>query len=293
MNYRLRHRTRYRYESPVSFAQCVLRLTPRTSAHQSVFRSQITISPPPARLIERIGPYGEATQVAIVETPHTELVIEANSRVAVHVPACPEAIWSDSPDWHEIRELSFQHCGLDAESPAAFLFSGSRTPLDPQITDYARQSFLQPRPILVAAIELMQRIHSDFRYDTDATQVSTAAKEAFASKRGVCQDFAHVMITGLRGLGLPAAYVSGYLRTLPPAGQPRMEGADASHAWVSVWCGSAIGWIGLDPTNRVLTANDHVTLAIGRDYADIAPIDGIILASGDQSLKVEVDVIPE
>ncbi len=136
-------------------------------------------------------------------------------------------------------------------------------------------------------------MHADFVFDSSATDVKTPASQAFAARRGVCQDFAHIMISGLKGLGLPAAYVSGYLRTIPPAGQPRLEGADATHAWVALWCGDQLGWIGFDPTNAVLAQNDHIVLATGRDYSDVAPIDGIILAPGGQTLTVQVDVIPE
>ena len=139
----------------------------------------------------------------------------------------------------------------------------------------------------------MARIRDEFRYDAKATDVSTSAEEAFAARRGVCQDFSHIMICGLRGLGLPAAYVSGYLRTLPPPGQKRLQGADATHAWVALWCGEDRGWVGFDPTNNLVARNDHVVLAVGRDYSDVAPIKGLILTPGDQSLKVEVDVIPE
>jgi transglutaminase-like putative cysteine protease len=146
---------------------------------------------------------------------------------------------------------------------------------------------------VAAVAELNNRIHADFRYDPGATEVSTPVAQAFEARHGVCQDFSQIMIVGLRGLGLPASYVSGYLRTIPPPGQPRLEGADATHAWIAVWCGSALGWIGFDPTNAMLAGDDHLVLAVGRDYADVAPIDGVILASGGQTLKVEVDVIPE
>ncbi len=139
----------------------------------------------------------------------------------------------------------------------------------------------------------MRRIRDEFTYDPEATTVSTPVLDAFTARHGVCQDFAQVMISGLKGLGLPAAYVSGYLRTIPPPGKPRLEGADATHAWVSLWCGEAAGWVGFDPTNDLLVQNDHIVLAVGRDYSDVAPIDGIILAPGDQTLKVEVDVIPQ
>jgi transglutaminase-like putative cysteine protease len=139
----------------------------------------------------------------------------------------------------------------------------------------------------------MRRMHADFVFDSSATEVTTPASEAFKARRGVCQDFAHIMISSVKGLGLPAAYVSGYLRTIPPLGQPRLEGADATHAWVALWCGVELGWIGFDPTNAVLAQNDHIVLARGRDYSDVAPIDGIILAPGRQTLNVQVDVIPE
>jgi transglutaminase-like putative cysteine protease len=138
----------------------------------------------------------------------------------------------------------------------------------------------------------MQRINRDFAYDAKATEISTPLLEVFEKRRGVCQDFAHVMIAGLRGLGLPAAYVSGYLRTTPPPGRPRLQGADATHAWVSVWCGSDLGWLGFDPTNDLVIGNDHVVLAVGRDYTDVSPVDGVIVGSRKQKLAVAVDVIP-
>jgi transglutaminase-like putative cysteine protease len=139
-------------------------------------------------------------------------------------------------------------------------------------------------------VDLSRRIKRDFAYDPRATLVSTPLATAFARRRGVCQDFAHVMIAGLRGLGLPAAYVSGYIHTRPPPGGPKLQGADATHAWVSVWCGPGLGWIGLDPTNAVAAADQHVILATGRDYSDISPVDGVLLGSGSQRLSVEVDM---
>ena len=147
-------------------------------------------------------------------------------------------------------------------------------------------------PIYEAAAELSKRIHADFAYDSEATEVSTTPAEAFAARRGVCQDFAHVMIAGLRGLGLPALYVSGYIRTFPPPGKPRLVGADASHAWVAVWCGPSFGWLGLDPTNAIPEGDDHIVLARGRDYADVPPVDGVILSYGGHELEVSVDVAP-
>jgi len=159
-------------------------------------------------------------------------------------------------------------------------------------TDYARTSFPPGRPIYEGAVDLNERIHEDFTFDSKATEVTTSPAEAFAAKRGVCQDFAQVMIAALRGLGLPALYVSGYIRTIPPPGKPRLQGADASHAWVRVWCGPSFGWLGLDPTNAIAEGDDHVVVARGRDYRDVPPVDGVIVSSGDHELDVEVDVIP-
>jgi transglutaminase-like putative cysteine protease len=289
--YALRHRTTYKYGSEVTFARCVLRLTPRSSASQTVLEGSVKVTPAPKHTFQRTGPFGEQTLTVVIDTPHRALVIEAKARVDVH--AAPVENLSDSPAWERIRDLSFDTAALGPEGPAAYLYPTPRTPLSAPITDYARASFRPGRPIIEAAAELMRRMYGDFAYDAKATDVSTPAAEAFAARRGVCQDFAHIMISGLRGLGLPAAYVSGYLRTLPPEGEPRLEGADATHAWVALWCGEARGWIGLDPTNAIIVQNDHIVLAVGRDYSDVAPIDGIILAPGGQKLKVEVDVIPE
>jgi transglutaminase-like putative cysteine protease len=289
--YNVRHRTTYSYEGVVTFARCVLRLTPRSSATQTVLESSIAITPPPSRSRERTGPFGERTLTVVIDQPHRKLIIEARSRVDVHAP--PVEAPADSPAWEAVRARSFETAGLEADGPAAYLYPTPRTPITPVITDYARESFQPGRPIIEAGADLMTRIRGDFTYDSKATTVSTPAAQAFAARRGVCQDFAHVMISALRGLGLPAAYVSGYLRTIPPPGRPRLEGADATHAWVSLWCGDERGWIGFDPTNALLVGDDHIVLAVGRDYADVAPIDGLMMGPGEQALKVEVDVIPE
>jgi transglutaminase-like putative cysteine protease len=289
--YALRHRTTYSYEERVSFARCVLRLTPRSSATQTVLANAITVTPRPSNSHDGTGPFGEKTRTVVIDTPHTSLVIEAISRVDVHAPTPSDP--KQSPAWEAVRAESFQSRTLGPDGPAAYLYPTRRTPAAAQITEYARQSFANGRSIISSAAELMSRIHKDFTYDPEATTVSTPALEAFTARHGVCQDFAHVMISGLKGMGLPAAYVSGYLRTIPPPGKPRLEGADATHAWVTVWCGDTLGWIGFDPTNALIVQDDHIVLAVGRDYSDVAPIDGIILAPGHQTLKVEVDVIPE
>jgi transglutaminase-like putative cysteine protease len=289
--YALRHRTTYSYEEPVTFARCVLRLTPRNSSAQTVLAHSIAVTPRPSDVREGLGPFGERTRTVMIDTPHDSLVIEALSRVDVHAPFAPDPRRTEA--WETVRAESFESRTLGPDGPAAYLYPTRRTPAAAAITEYARQSFPKNRPIVEAATELITRIRKDFTYDTDATTVSTPAFDAFTARHGVCQDFAHVMISGLKGLGLPAGYVSGYLRTIPPPGKPRLEGADATHAWVSLWCGVAQGWIGFDPTNALIVENDHIVLAIGRDYSDVAPIDGIILAPGGQTLKVEVDVVPE
>jgi len=289
--YDLRHRTTYGYKAEVTFARCVLRLTPRTSASQTLLENLVTVTPPPADSHRRTGPFGEEVLTVVIEAPHTELIIEATSKVDVHVPPLPPL--GASLPWEAVRASSFESSGLGTDDPALYLYPTARTPLVPAIIDYARVSFPPGRPVAAAAADLMNRMHADFVYDSEATTVSTPAAKAFEGRRGVCQDFAHVMIAGLRGLGLPAAYVSGYLRTIPPPGKPRLAGADATHAWVTLWCGPEDGWIGFDPTNAVVVQNDHIVLAIGRDYSDVAPIDGILLAPGEQTLKVEVDVVPE
>jgi transglutaminase-like putative cysteine protease len=291
MIYSVRHKTSYRYEANVEYARCVLRLTPATSATQTVLESRIQVSPVPAQSDWRIGSFGERMTTVLIDRPHKLLSIEARSRIDVHSvrPQLP----FDSPRWEDVRAASMVHDSLGPESPASFLYPTARTPVLPAITDYARTSFTLGRPIIAAATELATRIRDDFTYDRKATDVATPAAASFTARRGVCQDFAHIMIAGLRGLGLPAAYVSGYLRTVPPPGRPRLEGADATHAWVSVWCGSDYGWVGFDPTNACRAQDDHLILATGRDYADVPPIEGIILAPGRQQLKVEVDVIPQ
>ena len=289
MNYKLRHVTTYHYEDEVTFARCSLRLTPRNSTDQMVFESSVTVTPAPVSVLEHVGQFGERVMTATVETPHTELIIEARARVDVRRPAPAELT---GPSWEVVRELAFGVESLEIASPANFLFPTRMTPIRPEITDYARRSFTRSRPVMEAAFELAGRIKREFTYDPKSTEVSTPAIEAFGARRGVCQDFAHIMISGLHGLGLPAAYVSGYLRTFPLPGQPRLEGADATHAWVALWCGDEAGWVGFDPTNAVIAADNHIILAVGRDYSDVAPIGGVVLGSGDQKIDVAVDVVP-
>jgi len=177
------------------------------------------------------------------------------------------------------------------ERPRRYVFASPLVPVLEPVTGYAALSFAAGCGIIAGAVDLMHRIRTDFKYDPKATVISTPLNEVFEKRHGVCQDFAHVMIAGLRGLELPAAYVSGYLRTFPPPGKPRLQGADATHAWVSLWCGEGIGWVGFDPTNDLLVENDHIVLAVGRDFSDVSPVDGIIVGSRKQKLAVAVDVL--
>ena len=289
MIYDIRHVTTYAYESPVSFARCSLRLEPRTGDGQQLVSHSVDIRPRPAERTVRRDFFGTQTESVLIETAHRSLRIDSRSRVSVSRQALGRA--APSPSWEDIRDVAFEATSLGPSSPVGYVFASSLVPVQAPVTAYAAASFPPGGGIVAGAVDLMHRIRTEFKYDPKATVISTPLKEVFEKRHGVCQDFAHVMIAGLRGLGLPAAYVSGYLRTIPPPGQPRLQGADATHAWVSVWCGDAIGWIGFDPTNDLLVGNDHIILAIGRDFSDVSPVDGIIVGSRKQKLGVAVDVL--
>ena len=175
---------------------------------------------------------------------------------------------------------------------AEFAYGSPQAAPEESATAFVAQCFPAGRGIVAGTRELTTRIRRDFAYVPGSTDIATPVAEVMKIRKGVCQDFAHVMIAGLRGLGLPAAYVSGYIRTIPPPGKPRLQGADATHAWVSVWCGGDLGWVGFDPTNDLMIANDHIVVAMGRDFSDVSPVDGIIVGSRKQKLRVEVDVMP-
>ena len=289
MIYTLRHVTTYTYAKPVRFARCSLRLKPAEGEGQSVIESAVTIDPSPASAAMRRDCFGIETLGITLDQPHTTFRVEALSKVAVARGPLPPP--ESGEPWEAVRAAAVASRDLGPAGPVHFLFPSARVPLIPAVTDYARRSFAPGRSAYGAAHDLMLRIRADFRFDAKATDVHTPLEEAFALRAGVCQDFTHVMIAGLRGMGLPAAYVSGYLRTTPPPGRPRLRGADASHAWVAVWCGE--GWLGLDPTNGIGVRDDHIVVARGRDYGDVSPVDGIVSGSGKQKLKVEVDVIPQ
>ena len=289
MIYDIRHVTTYSYETQVSFARCSLRLEPLSGDGQQLISHSVEIRPKPAERTARRDFFGTLTENVVIEAAHRTLRIDSRSRVSVERQAPPRD--TASPSWETVRDVAFEASSLGADSPVGYVFASALVPVLRPVTAYASASFAPGGGILSGAADLMRRIRTDFKYDPKATVISTPLKEVFEKRHGVCQDFAHVMIAGLRGLGLPAAYVSGYLRTIPPPGQPRLQGADATHAWVSVWCGAELGWIGFDPTNDLVVASDHIVLAIGRDFSDVSPVDGVIVGARKQKLNVAVDVL--
>jgi transglutaminase-like putative cysteine protease len=290
MIYDVRQVTTYHYAAPVATASHVLRLSPVDRPGQRVLAMTLDVEPAPAERTESRDFFGNGLTRIALHTRHDALVLRTTARIDVMPPAIPPP--EATPAWETVRELAWASADLAPLAPAHFLFPSRRVPVVGEITAYAAESFAPGRPVLAAGLELACRIKADFAYDPEATDVTTPVARAFQLKRGVCQDFSEIMIAGLRGLGLAACYVSGFLRTAPPPGRPRLEGADATHAWVSLWCGPAAGWIGLDPTNAMLAGIDHIVLAVGRDYADAAPVDGVIVAAGDHALEVAVDVVP-
>jgi transglutaminase-like putative cysteine protease len=290
MIYDIRQVTTYHYASHVAYARHVLRLTPIDRTGQRVHATALDVEPAPVERREGADFFGNRMTWIELDQPHDMLSVRVAARVAVKHDAAPAV--EMTPPWEEVRAAAFASLDLSPNSPTHYLFPSRQVSLDPEIRAYAAESFLPGRPVLDAAVELMQRIKADFVYEIGATTASTTPPMSFALRRGVCQDFAHIMISGMRGLGLPAAYVSGYLRTGHATNEDKLTGADAMHAWVLVWCGKAAGWVGLDPTNAIFAGDDHVVLAIGRDYADVAPIDGVIFASGGQRLEVSVSVTP-
>ena len=290
MLYDIRQVTDYRYATPVPFARQVLRLLPVERAGQRVIAADLTIRPAPTERSDSTDFFGNRLTTVAFAFPHSRLTLETRARVLVEKSESP--LSRTTPPFEQVRRLAVTETDLGGQSPVHFLFASRLVALDETIAAYVQKSFPPGKAILDGACDLTRRIKADFKYDPSATDVTTRPAVAFAQKAGVCQDFAHVMIAGLRTIGLPAAYVSGFLRTEPPPGRPRLEGADATHAWVAVWCGREVGWVGLDPTNGVPAAEDHVVLAIGRDYSDAAPVDGVIVTSGDHTLDVAVDVIP-
>ena len=290
MIYDISHVTRYSYETRVASSTLALRVTPRDDGGQRCLDHGVAISPEPRSLTIEHDFFGNTVSIALIETGLVDLNIAARARVDVSRSAGPAQ--GSGPDVKDLVDQVAKIESVAGDSPAHFIFPSRRISLRRDIADYAASSFATPRPVLDGARELAARIRKDFKYQPNSTAVFTPIEQAFEQRRGVCQDFAHIMISGLRSLGIPASYVSGYIRTIPPPGKPRLAGADATHAWVSVWCGAEVGWVGIDPTNAIDAGNDHIMLAVGRDFSDVSPIYGVFLGSGAQELEVGVDVIP-
>ena len=288
---RVIHETRYDYAPDVKTAQHVAHLKPADNGRQRLLEHVLSLDPAPAQRSESVDVFGNTRAFFSLQAAHGALTVTADSLVSTTPPLAPQSRMS----WEQVRERMRYHRGAAYDAASEFVFASPYVPRDDRFIAYARPSFMPDRPLFEAAYELMERIHADFEYEPEATDVSTPALEALALRKGVCQDFAHVMLACLRSLGLPARYVSGYVLTEPPPGKARLVGADASHAWVSVYLpgdGEPGEWADLDPTNNRPPGEDYVTLATGRDYSDVAPVRGVLHGGANHSLHVAVTVAP-
>lgn len=289
MLYDVRLELNYDYKASVHGDRHLVRVAPISIPNvQRVIASSLSFEPRPEQETTFADYFGNLVTTIAYGGRHDHLDVRLTARVQVEDLARPVDL---SPTLDGLRAELAALWSLAPDSPQHFLSASPRIPLDRDITAYARDVAAGDRSVYATAMALCLSIHRDFRYDKDATKVDTGPVEAFALKRGVCQDFAHVMIAGLRGLGIPSGYVSGFLRTIPPKGKPRLEGADAMHAWVRVWCGPHAGWVEFDPTNAMLAGPDHITIGHGRDYSDISPIVGVLRTSGGHTAKQSVDVV--
>jgi len=283
VTYRVVHTTRYAYSAAVSVSHHVARVKPRICPGQDCVRHELQIEPAPATVRSHRDYFGNEVTLFVVERAHKELTVRSTSTVKVHGRTLPTPAgtlpWEQAGDYDALP--------LDA---IECLFDSASTTVNDTVAGYAHPSFPPRRPLLEAVSDLIRRIHADFTFDPEATTVTTPLREVLALRRGVCQDFARLGIACLRSRGLAARYVSGYLETVPPPGAPRLAGVDASHAWFAVYC-PGLGWVDVDPTNNMFPSTTHVTLAWGRDYADVSPVRGVILGGGQHSLRVSVDVL--
>ena len=291
------HETRYEYEHAVVQAHHIAHMRPLASPTQQLLSHQIRIKPQPASLAYSLDSYGQQRVYFELAMAHDELVVTAHSEVITH-PLPPELsgkldrlVMPDSLPWESVAEHMQYFAGQDFDAAREFAQPSPLAPIHAKFATYASAVSAKSQPVYDLAKALCQRIHSEFTYSPEATDAATPPLEALALKEGVCQDYAQVMIAGLRSLGLAARYVSGYLLTQPPPGKPRLIGADASHAWVSVYCPKS-GWLDFDPTNNCLAGESHVRLAYGRDYSDVPPLRGIIRGGGSHTLDVAVTVSP-
>jgi transglutaminase-like putative cysteine protease len=287
--YEVSHRTTYRYSIPVSFSHHLLHLSPRPCPHQTCCRTALVVLPTPTRHAQAIDYFGNPVSYITLQHQHNELILHARSVIEVRPEASADT--RRSAPWDQIYPQLFHDTSDEGLDALQYVFETPKTRATEAIRSYALACFPPGRPVLEGVLELTSRIRQDFRYDPAATTVSTPVEEVFAARRGVCQDFAHLQLACLRALRLPARYVSGYLLTRPAAGKEKLIGADASHAWLSVWAPGQ-GWVDVDPTNNVVVSVEHVTAAWGRDYGDVSPVSGSILGGGKHTVQVAVDVLP-
>ena len=283
VQYEVVHTTEYAYSESVAVSHHQARLSPRILPHQQPLHHDLQIEPAPAVMTTHTDYFGNAVTFFAMQGAHKRLTVRARSRVALQATSVPSP--SNTPPWEAVADRAA--LPLDA---LEFLFDSASIRANAEVAAYARAAFPPGRPLLDAVLDLTRRIHEGFTFDREATTVATPLADVFKSRRGVCQDFARLEIACLRSLGLPARYISGYLETVPPPDGARRVGADASHAWLAVYCPEA-GWIQVDPTNNLLPSLAHVTVAWGRDYLDVSPIHGVILGGGKHTLRVNVDVV--
>jgi transglutaminase-like putative cysteine protease len=287
MNYRIRHQTLYRYSEPAALSQNELYLVPRETAVQRVVQSRLAIDPEPQYRHRRIDYFGNTAEVFMVEQPHEKLTMTATSIVDTSVPGNLDP--AESPERETVVQQLAAHGQPEVLDAYQFVFPSPLVPVGEKARTYVQASFPPRTPVLVGAMDLVHRIFSEFTYDKSATSVDTPIDKVLAERKGVCQDFAHLGIACLRSVGLAARYVSGYLQTLPPPGKPKLIGADASHAWLSLFVPDT-GWVDLDPTNNRIPDETYVTIAWGRDYGDVTPVKGVVMGGGTHRLSVMVDV---
>lgn len=282
------HKTHYRYSQPVAQSQHLVHLSPRKDVRQSVLRHGMIIEPAPAMRYDGVDAFGNPVSILDIEEPHKEFVLSARSTIETQNPAAAD--FSATTAWDALDAVLYPEGESYDLDIIQYRCPTRLTSPNRDIREYAALSFAPGRPVLEAAQDLTQRIFADFKFDSEATDVSTPIADVFREKRGVCQDFAHVALALLRSHRVPARYISGYILTRPPPGQPKLQGSDASHAWVSVWSPEA-GWRDFDPTNGLVVAAEHILLAHGRDYGDVCPISGVILGGGNHTVSVGVDVV--
>ena len=287
MQYRITHETDFTYAFPVSVGHGQVVLHPRNLPRQRCRINDIAIDPAPSSTNQRVDYFGNHATLYAVQEPHHRMLISSVSVVDLE-PREDESHTSETP-WEQVRDQLREPRPNPYWRAVEFRFDSTFVKVQPQLTAYAAESFTDRRPVVDAALELTHRIFTDFRYDPTTTTLSTPVSEVFAQRSGVCQDFAHLQIAMLRGLGLPARYVSGYLRTFRITSDPKLIGADASHAWLSLYVGDG-QWMDFDPTNDQIPREHHITIGWGRDYADVSPVKGVIVGGGDQSIDVRVNV---